>query len=74
MAHELAYVNGKLVRVAEATVSVWTFGAASPTSGMSSFWGVTTLTCDGAASIPPPACVTVSTDQLPGLENFTSAP
>src|SRR5215211_823741 len=49
--------------LAEATVSVCTFGATSPTSGMSSCFGETTLTCEGAASIPPPACVTVSTDQ-----------
>ena len=60
--------------LAEATVSVSTFGAASPTSGIGSLSLVTTLTCVGAASMPPPDCVTVSTDQGPGLGKRTCAP
>src|SRR5215208_1215041 len=53
--------------LADATVSVSTLGAASPTCGIGSLALVTTLSCVGAASMPPFACVTVSTDQLPGL-------
>src|SRR3954469_23596458 len=53
--------------LAGATVSVYTVGGASPTCGIGSLSLVTTLTWVGAASMPPFACVTVSTDQGPGL-------
>ena len=57
--------------LAEATVSVCTRGAASPTCGdRRRRAGLTTLTCEGAASIPPPDWVTVSTDHGPGLVNL----
>jgi hypothetical protein len=58
---------------AEAIVSVCTRGASSPTSGIGSSPGGTTFTCEGAASMPPSAWVTVSTDHSPGVENLTSA-
>src|SRR3954462_10499203 len=55
--------------LADPRVSLWTLGSCWPTAGILSALLATTLTCDGAATIPPPDLVTVSTDHAPGLVN-----
>ena len=47
---------------ADATVSVWTLGACSPTSGILSRAAVVTLICAGAATGFPPTSVTAITE------------
>ena len=58
---------------AEATVSVVTFGAGSPTSGILSSAGVMTWSWPGAATGLPSTSETDITEYLPGLPNGTCA-
>src|SRR3954465_9447543 len=55
--------------LAVATVSVWPFGAGPPACGTLSAALLVTLTGVGAATMPAPDWVTVSTDHGPGLVN-----
>ncbi len=59
--------------LASAIVSVLTFGACWPTSGIWSWDGLSTLIAPVLAICLPPVEVTASTDQSPGLSNGTCA-
>jgi hypothetical protein len=64
--------------LADASVSVSTSGARSPTSGIGSASGVVTRTCVAAATMRPSRSVTTSTDQRPlrvnrGCAEYTAA-
>src|SRR3954453_6294559 len=61
--------------LAVSSVSVWTFGALSPTPGMGSAVTEETSTWPGAPVSDPSAFLVVArTEYLPFLANFTSAP